>query len=204
MSADREKKQRFVVSGYIRKISDQYKIDMPSEIVSIIFIFYYIKFFTFEHSEKIQVKNNIIRNINDDEDSYDFLNTTVIGDWMDSDSEYKHIHTIRLKIIRMVEMIIVGIVGEFYDVEDDMESGRFAWESTGRVRDDHVDSYGVRDEIFMILNFKELSLSYKIIKPDNTELNGVLFGSQQIDKDKYKWAVSTDDRSDCVEILDIY
>ena len=104
----------------------------------------------------------------------------------------------------MVDMVILGIVDEYYHVECDMEGDRFAWCSNGLVNNQQVDSYDTGDEIFITLNFKELSLSYKIITKDDKELNGVLFGPKQIDREKYKWAVSTDDHLDCVEIIDIY
>ena len=107
MSEYREKKQRFVVSGYTREVSGQYKINMPSDIVSIIFTLYYIKFLSFEHSKKIGVKDNIDTDVTNE--GHDHFNTTVIGDWMDLHSEHQYIHTMRLKIIEMMDAIQIGI-----------------------------------------------------------------------------------------------
>ena len=200
--SDRQERHQFTVSGYTRKLSEQHKINIPSEIVSIIFIFYYNRFFDFEYSKKIQVKDNVITNI---DDVYSSLNTTVIGGWMDPDSDNKYMHTIRIKVINKDDQILIGITDAAYDLEDDITSnGGYFWGSLGIVNKVRpVEAYDVGDEVIMTLDLNELSISYKIIKQDRNESSGVLFGPQQIEKAKYKWAVSLDEHLDSCEIIDI-
>ena len=204
MSKKRQKRNEFIVSGYTRYSTKKYAIDISSEIMSIIFMFYYIEFFDFEYGKKIKVKGNIITN---NSTSYwtAFLNTTFIGCWMDPNSENQQIHTIRIKVIKMRQRMLIGIVcRENYKVDEDIIGNLgYNWRSNGFVNCNHsVDEYGAGDEVIITLDLRDLSLCYKVIKKNNEELSGVL--RHRIKRAKYKWAVSMDDLLDCFEVIDMY
>ena len=107
---EREKKSRVIVDGYTRNSCNVYIMDIPSDIIQIIFIFFYCKIFDFDFSkEHIQIKENTLTNI-----SSSCLNTTVVGDWMMPDS--KKIHTMTVKVASLSIQSLIGIASTDYVV----------------------------------------------------------------------------------------
>ena len=210
MSEERVNKYQWIVSGYIRQISKRCLLDIPSEIISIIFMFYYIKLFDFECGQDIEVEDNVIRNL--DKTWWASLNTTVIGDWMDLSSNDIHSYTIKMKMINISKEITIGIVQEGYHLNSTIADceGTYCWSSNGYVIYNYgstpsAEPYTTGDEVCMTLDVKELSLWYKIVNSDNNISTGFLFvGPHKVDKEKYKWGISLDTNQDSCEILNIY
>ena len=212
MSTERQKQYQLITDGYTRAKSKQYDIDIPSEIVTLIFTFYFIRIFHIEHGKKIQVTDNVITNI--DSTYAACLNTSVIDEWMDPHSFNNngyYIHTMKVKIIKQTGFIIVGIVDQNHDLNDAIiaQQGYSLVSDGGYYKctslKGNADGYSTGDVVSLMLNIKALSLSYSIIKNGDTEeKKGLLFKAGEINKTKYKWAVGIYDKPDSVEIIDIY
>ena len=117
-SVEREKKYQLITYGHIRNVCKAYDLNVPTEIVSIIFMFYFMKIFNIEHGQNIKVEENTITNIQENA-FFGLLNTTVIDDWMDPN--LNHIHTIKIKMVKQSGFITMGIVEQGYDVETSVE-----------------------------------------------------------------------------------
>ena len=214
MSTQREKTYQLITDGYMRDTCKEYNLDIPSEIVSIVFIFYFIKAFDIEYGELIKVENNKITNICDKPFGA-FMNTTVIGDWMhsDADADTDHVHTIKLKIINLSLAFSIGILLEGYNLEYPMTwlKGQTLCVSESLITYKmnviaKLDKYNTGDIISFTLNLKLLSLSYSICNEADIvpKQEGILLTAGTISKAKYKWAVLLDHQGDCVEIIDVY
>ena len=215
MSTESEKKCELTIDGYIRRGTNEYDINMPSEIVSIIFMFYFIKEFNIEYGKGIEVKENKITNIGDDPRP-EFMNTTVIGDWMDPlNYGRNHIHTIKIKTIKhFADQIAIGIVEKEYNLKDSMDVCKgyaFCLWDDGEILYNAmeiatVNDYSIGDIVCLTLNLKSLSLSYSIFKSGDIESKqqGILLKAGEVSEKKYKWGVGIDTKGDCVEIMDVY
>ena len=219
MSGEREKKYRLISDGYTRKISKKYQLDVPSEIISIIFMFYFIKIFNIKHGSRIKVEGNIITNISDDKYMAS-LNTTVIEEWMDCNSYTSNIHTIKIKTIKPPLRIFIGIVSVPYNLEWSMivkykghDQYAFAFYRYGstyygtiaRTNGNKI-TLNEKDTVSLTLNLKLLSLSYSIFSDGHNvpKKQGILLKAGEIRKAKYKWAVKLDRTGDSVEVIDVY
>ena len=208
MSKQRKRKFQMITDGYIKNASKNYDLDIPSEIMSLIFMFHFIKEFIIEYGKKIQIEDNVITNIDMSSDQHS--NTTIIDDWMDPDSDIDHIHTIKVKILRRTDSILIGIVYRGYKLEDTIISSEgYCFSSDGlcyhgiscRKKD---DTYSTGDIVSLTFNVKSLLLSYKIAKKEDNEIKGgIVFDSSRIYKTKYKWAIGIFEHNDSVEIIDI-
>ena len=84
-----------IVKGYLRMDSIIRHLNIPSDIASLIFMFYHFRIFHFEYSNyDIEIKENTIKNKSDSS-----LNTVLIGPWMTPES--KQNHTIKVRIDRI-------------------------------------------------------------------------------------------------------
>ena len=213
MSSERERKYQLITDAYTRKKCMEYQLGIPSEIVAIIFMFYFIKVFDIEYGEEVQVQDNILTNIGT-ESPWGFalaLDTSVIGNWMVPESDNGHVYTIKVKIIRVQSEIGIGIVREGYTMSNCIvwpthytyvNDGEYydGWSEKGT-----ADKYGAGDIVSLTLNLQSSSLSYDIVNDtDDTSEHGILFKEGEIDKVKYKWAVGMYNEDDCVEIIDVY
>ena len=162
----------------MRNISDNDNLEIPSEIVSIIFMFYFIKLFNIEYGKEIKVKENIIKN------AYyygynTYSNTTVIGDWMNpnSDNNNNHVYTIKVKIIKKSGLIIIGIVDQTYNLYKlTTQLQGYSFASNGEFQKMRhlkglADKYKKGDIVSLTLDIKALSLSYSIIKNVHLEFD---------------------------------
>ena len=216
MSTRRQQKYQLICDGYTRNASTKNNLDIPSEITTLIFMFYFITTFDIEHAKLIKVENNKITNIHDRSDRGfgAFMNTAVIDDWMHSNSDTDHIHTIILKIIKHSLGLGIGIVEEGYNFEYPLafsEGIAFYFFNDGIIRYKmneiaKIDEYKMGDVVSLTLNLKSLSISYSIfndgdIKPRQI---GILLKPGEIPKTKYKWGIELDSSGDCVEIIDLY
>ena len=197
--------------GYMKNISKKYNLDIPSEIVSLIFMFYFIKAFNIEHGGKIKIEHNVITNI--DETFLAFIYTTVIVQCMIPDGDINHIHSIKVRIIKLSSNIQIGIVPNGYALENAIATNKgYSFKRDGICVHRYyiqrmVDEYITGDIVSLTLNLKEMSLSYKIINrknKDNVTKEGIVFEAGEIDKTEYKWAIVIDRKDDCVEIIDVY
>ena len=214
MSSKKEKICQLMIVGYSRSISSTYGLIIPSEIVSIIFMFYFIKPFNIKYGTQIKVEGNTITNICNQK-LFTYKNTTVINDWMDPDSYTNPIHTIKMGIIKQFSgAIIIVIVEQDYDSQLSMnfiKGYAFSFYRHGEIyyswhQVAQLDDYNVGDIISLTLNLKLLSLSYNIFNDGDIEFKeeGVLLPAGAIPKTKYKWAVGINTKGDCVEIVDVY
>ena len=206
MSSEREKKCQQLVDGYIRNLCKEYELDIPSEIVSFIFMFYFIKLFNIQHGCKIKVEDNTIINIADGWNAW--LNTTVIGEFMNAHSD--DIHTIKLQIMKQTASMAIGIFHGAYFVEQPIKTSQgVAYFNNGKIYHDLIfdtaDEYGTGDIVSVTVNFKSLCLSYSVIKKNQTEeKKEILLDVGEIAADyKYQWAVQIDTKDDCIQIIDI-
>ena len=208
MSKDRQRKQKLMVDGYSRDKCKECGLDMPSDIVSIIFLFYFIERFDIEYGKRVTVKKNIIKSNCSD------FNTTVIGDWMDPAADDKQHHKITLKVIKRGGVMIIGIVEDGYDLDGVFtnSSGYSFMAGSSGYRylketpewEPVADNYENQDVVTLTLNFKSLSLAYDIIKStENAPQSGILYKAEEIRNTRYKWAVAIFQMSDSIEILDI-
>ena len=210
MSTERKKKCQILIDGYIKNASKKYDLVMPSEIVTLIFMFHFIKVFDIEHGKKIKSEDNIIANI--DESSYAFMNVSVIDEWMVPDCDSGHIHTIKVKIIKLVGCILIGIVPEPYRLDNSILACKgYCIISDGGCyhaftrEETIIEEYSTGDVVSLTFDLKSLSLSYQITKnTDGKTKTGIVFGSEKINKTKYKWAIGLFQCNDSVEIIDIY
>ena len=166
---------------------------IPTEIISVIFMFYFIKQFNIEYGQKIQVEGNTLTNI-----TYSYLNTSVIDDWMDPYFEINHIHTIKIKIIKHLRSkMVIGMVGPRYNLNTPISYSNLYYfnifKDGGLYRNGiqiaKVNDYSAGYLVALTLNLKLLCLSYSIYKNDNEvepEKKGFLLNEGQITKDKYK------------------
>ena len=198
-----------VTAGYVRNISDNFNLDIPSDIVSIIFMFYFMKLFNIEYGNRIRVKENMIRNVNYRSLNCPYLNTTVIGNWMNPNSDNHHTYTIKVKIRKKTGGMIIGIVAQRYDLYGlirNLQGYSFACNGTyynRRTYKGRTDKYDAGDIVSLTLNIKALSLSYSILKnEENAARTGILFKAGEIYETKYKWAVGIFLAGDSVEIID--
>ena len=207
-----------MTDGYLRMHAVKYNLELPSDIITIIFTFFYIVHFHFEHGKRVQIKGNTITNI--DTSQYAVIcNTTVIDDWMDPDSDDSHIHTIRVKFIkgqeRKASIIAIGIVHDKYYVDRGLFNQKNAYwiNSSGqckgringkfnRYRESFTERFGDGDILSLTLDVKALSLSFEIDK-GKYMIKNTLFKAGTIIKTKYKWAISVFYKDDACEILDI-
>ena len=118
MSTERKQRYELMTCGYIRSKSKQYCLDIPSDIVSIIFMFYFIKVFNIEYGKRIKCEDNFITNISDSMAAC--FNTTVIDGWMVPDSGGDFIFTLRVKIVKQTDTIVIGIVQQGYKLDDSL------------------------------------------------------------------------------------
>ena len=223
MSAERKRKYQLITEGYIKSLSGEYNLDIPSEIVSIIFIFHFIQIFNIRHGKKISADNNIITNIAQEEDDESWLTQrnnkkAVIGQWMRVNSDFPNTHTIKLKIVKDTGGIGIGIVSPGYKLESPLRSYHFRSHGAvhhnqgKRIIDKRVkDTFSTGDIVTLTLNSNPISLSYSIIKTGDKEparldvpKKGILFEKFGLSEYTFKWAVEIDERGDCVEIIDIF
>ena len=215
MSTEREKKYHLITDQYAMKICKQYDLNMPAEIIAIIFMFYFIKEINIEHGDRIKVEGNKVTNINYNQWTA-CLNKSVIDDWMDPYFDINHIHTIKIKIIKHLSSeMVIGIVGPGYNLNTPISYSnlyKLRWFKDGEfyrnsIQIAKVDDYSAGWIIALTLNLELLSLSYSIYgnnEDNKPQKEGILISKGQITKGKYKWAVEIDGKDDCVEIIDIY
>ena len=117
MSNERKQRDKLIIDRYIKDKCNEYDFHVPLEIISIIFTFYFVKIFNIEHGKDIKVKDNTIINIGNGSNAS--MNTTVIHQCMDADLDLdsRHIHTIKVKIIKQTELIGIGIVQKNYELD---------------------------------------------------------------------------------------
>ena len=62
-----ERECQLITDGYTRHVSSKYDLMIPTEIFSIIFMFYYMELFDMEYGDQIKVNeyDNVITNIAD-------------------------------------------------------------------------------------------------------------------------------------------
>ena len=101
MSAQRKQRYQLLIDEYSMTTCTKYDLDIPTEIIYIIFMFYSIKEFNIEYGKRIKIKANMITNICDDY-YIAYKNITVTNDWMNPDSYTNHIHTIKIKITKQL------------------------------------------------------------------------------------------------------
>ena len=202
-----------LTNGYSTEICDQYDLNIPSEIIKLIFMFYYTNTFHFEYGQHIKIDDNIITNISDSWEKC--LNTTVIGQWMKPESQSMYIHVIKVKIIKKKGWncpVAIGIVKEGYDVNNAILGNESYWIGSGirsynkNKKELTIDRIEEGDIVSLTLDFKHLSLKYDIINDnkENRTKSGIAIKSGRIDKVKYKWAVWIDQKLDSCQIIDIF
>ena len=207
MSTQRKRQCTLITDRYVRQNAEKWDLDIPSDIVLIIFMFYYIKMFEIEYGNKIIREDNTITNIIDS-----YRNTSLIGDWMDPGADNNCIHTFKVKIVKNTGVIGIGIVKPGYNMEEAIiylkgyayfNDGHYYKNGLGSGK---ADDYSTGCIVSLTLNLNALSLSYDIIDKENVveSKKGVLYKSGKIDTCKYKWAVSIYQQHDCVEIIDVY
>ena len=210
---ERERIAKILIHGYARNEDIENPLDIPSDIIQIIFLFYYIKKFNFEYStEHIELNQdeNKITNI-----SNSSLNTTVVGDWMDPFESNKNIHIIKVKIDALIQTALIGIVPD-YDVDSALIwcNNAYVYAATGNVyanstKLDGFESDGIHhgfsegDTVIMTLNFELLSLCCHIISSSRENINEIIMKPGSIDKTKYKWAIGMYEDDSAITVIDI-
>ena len=210
----REKSKHLLIDGFIRKQNKEYDSNIPSDIISIIFMFFvYVKF---EHGKRVNIKGNTITNI--DTTYASSSNITLIDEWMDPDSDYHQSHTITVKFIKGQQIadsaFCIGIVyGKYYVNHEFLDqeykgtwitsNGKYYSRTPGkRYHFERFNTYfGDGDVVSMTLGIKAFTLSYQIHK-DEDIIKRTLY-SGNIIKAKYKWAISISAAGDSCQILDI-
>lgn len=204
---DREKRNKFCVNGFTRMQCKSFEIEIPDDIIQLIFIFYHIIIFDYQHPNHIGVKKNTIKN-----ETGSCLHTIAIGDTMDP--QQNKVYKMTIKIERKTGYIGIGIIESkdlnvtkaFINVR-----GSYSYFNTGMVYNagmvlnigKKIDEYVKDDMITLILNTSKMSLLYEKIGKDGEQQSGVVVKSGGIKKVKYKWATAIYNKLDSLTVIDI-
>ena len=205
----REAKDRMIIDGFVRDIGKDLDVDIPLDIIQMIFTFFFIKIFNFEYSTEedggIEVdENTITHTINSS------LNTVVVGDWMDP--EIKSIHSIKMKV-NITAAALIGIVPDGYKVDKAMIfcDDHYSYSEDGEVYNrteklalagDH-HGYSKGDELLLTLDFDTLSLSCQTVTNSGEVIKDILVPVGVIKKMKYKWAFGLYGKLASFTVIDI-
>lgn len=195
--SERERRNNLTVAGYVRMNYDDKEMDVPQDVVQMIFKFYHLIIYSFEYSLwHIKIKENTIINESDSE-----LNTTVIGEWMDP--KLNKLYNIKM-IIDKQKRGCIG-VGVIQHTHYDLNNALISYNNFNYFDQSWIDGASLDgDTVSMVLDSNNLSLSYKVLKTNGQTISYMIVPPGALPGNvKYKWAVSIYRQGGCITVLDI-
>ena len=203
-TTEREMRNDKIVNGFIMGECRMYKIHVPTDIIRLIFSFFYVRIFDFDYAtEDYKVDENTVTNI-----SNSCLNLVAIGDLMDP--ALKQTHKIKIKIEKLSGSALLGLVPEDYDIHKAMVFTDDSYSYTERGAVYHCSNLTSMtigfDEhyiVSLILDLNTLSLSCDTVTNSGEYQCDLLVKAGGIDKMKYKWAIALYEQDTSITILDL-